>query len=423
MCVTFSFHVAIEAMKNAHKEEMEKTHRSQLTGLNSDIDELRLQYEYVAFYLCNYLFIYLFICLIVLTQTQIINKDGTWMAFHSIDYWLCQWFFWIGNWEKNKQSNVVYVLPCKIPMFSADVCCEFGLMLQLCNCLGRSCSPSRGSWRFCRSSTLRSAWRTLTWPRPWRRRGRPWGSVSGRTRSLMLTTRSACTHTHTQTQTRMTVLAVTLLLFPSNRSWITGWLWRSLGCAPVSAGKRRCRHSRRAKMFMNWRYTNKAAHIDTHEHVLTHARNNKSFLWNPSASQVLLRIKESEIQYLKQEIHSLKDELQSALRVNRKEGGGGVTCTPSPLVVYSSCRSYCSPFRTRNMPPTNIRTSTRSSASWRPRPTATSASWRRSCSWPQRLWARGAWTDPSRLDTVTTVCFCNGRVQSDVFKGPTSTLL
>lgn len=26
---------------------MEKTHRSQLTGLNSDIDELRLQYEYV----------------------------------------------------------------------------------------------------------------------------------------------------------------------------------------------------------------------------------------------------------------------------------------------------------------------------------------------------------------------------------------
>lgn len=32
-------------------------------------------------------------------------------------------------------------------------------------------------------------------------------------------------------------------------------------------------------------------------------------------SQVLLRIKESEIQYLKQEIHSLKDELQSALRV------------------------------------------------------------------------------------------------------------
>lgn len=27
---------------------MEKTHRSQLTGLNSDIDELRLQYEYVG---------------------------------------------------------------------------------------------------------------------------------------------------------------------------------------------------------------------------------------------------------------------------------------------------------------------------------------------------------------------------------------
>ncbi|KAM6897774.1 myosin phosphatase Rho-interacting protein [Xenentodon cancila] len=36
---------AIEAMKNAHKEELEKTQRSQLSGLNSDIDELRSQYE------------------------------------------------------------------------------------------------------------------------------------------------------------------------------------------------------------------------------------------------------------------------------------------------------------------------------------------------------------------------------------------
>ncbi|KAI4807576.1 hypothetical protein KUCAC02_027378 [Chaenocephalus aceratus] len=36
---------AIEAMKNAHKEELNKTHRSQLSGLNADIDELRLQYE------------------------------------------------------------------------------------------------------------------------------------------------------------------------------------------------------------------------------------------------------------------------------------------------------------------------------------------------------------------------------------------
>lgn len=41
------FNVAIEAMKNAHKEELEKTQRSQISGLNSDIDELRLQYEYV----------------------------------------------------------------------------------------------------------------------------------------------------------------------------------------------------------------------------------------------------------------------------------------------------------------------------------------------------------------------------------------
>ncbi|XP_054622660.1 nucleoprotein TPR isoform X3 [Dunckerocampus dactyliophorus] len=36
---------AIEAMKNAHKEELEKTQRSQLSGQNSDIDELRSQYK------------------------------------------------------------------------------------------------------------------------------------------------------------------------------------------------------------------------------------------------------------------------------------------------------------------------------------------------------------------------------------------
>lgn len=36
--------------------------------------------------------------------------------------------------------------------------------------------------------------------------------------------------------------------------------------------------------------------------------------------QVLLRVKESEIQYLKQEISSLKDELQTALRVMSAAG-------------------------------------------------------------------------------------------------------
>lgn len=36
--------------------------------------------------------------------------------------------------------------------------------------------------------------------------------------------------------------------------------------------------------------------------------------------QVLLRVKESEIQYLKQEISSLKDELQTALRVMPGDG-------------------------------------------------------------------------------------------------------
>lgn len=67
ICETFSLTVAIEAMKNAHKEEMEKTHRSQLSGLNSDIDELRLQYEYVAFYLCIYHILLQDLCFIVLT--------------------------------------------------------------------------------------------------------------------------------------------------------------------------------------------------------------------------------------------------------------------------------------------------------------------------------------------------------------------
>ncbi|XP_036405869.1 myosin phosphatase Rho-interacting protein isoform X9 [Megalops cyprinoides] len=36
---------AIEAMKNAHREELEKTQRSQLSGMSSDIEELRRQYE------------------------------------------------------------------------------------------------------------------------------------------------------------------------------------------------------------------------------------------------------------------------------------------------------------------------------------------------------------------------------------------
>lgn len=51
-CVRSIFHLAIEAMKNAHKEELEKTQRSQLSGLNSDIDELRLEYEYVFCFFC-----------------------------------------------------------------------------------------------------------------------------------------------------------------------------------------------------------------------------------------------------------------------------------------------------------------------------------------------------------------------------------
>lgn len=54
--------------------------------------------------------------------------------------------------------------------------------------------------------------------------------------------------------------------------------------------------------------------VDLKPHTSTH---NELLKLNFSEYfQVLLRIKESEIQYLKQEIHSLKDELHSALRVS-----------------------------------------------------------------------------------------------------------
>ncbi|XP_053540788.1 trichohyalin isoform X6 [Ictalurus punctatus] len=36
---------AIEAMKNAHREELEKTQRAQLSGVSADIEQLRIQYE------------------------------------------------------------------------------------------------------------------------------------------------------------------------------------------------------------------------------------------------------------------------------------------------------------------------------------------------------------------------------------------
>lgn len=50
-----------------------------------------------------------------------------------------------------------------------------------------------------------------------------------------------------------------------------------------------------------------------HISVLVTSSSN-SFALNP---QVMLRVKESEVQYLKQEINSLKDELQAAQRVSR----------------------------------------------------------------------------------------------------------
>lgn len=55
-----------------------------------------------------------------------------------------------------------------------------------------------------------------------------------------------------------------------------------------------------------------------------------------SVLQVLLRVKESEIQYLKQEISSLKDELQTALRVMPAAGS---LLRTFPRAVLISCVS------------------------------------------------------------------------------------
>lgn len=53
--------------------------------------------------------------------------------------------------------------------------------------------------------------------------------------------------------------------------------------------------------------------------------------------QVLLRVKESEIQYLKQEISSLKDELQTALRVMP-----GMVLRSSYVLCSSVCLHFSS---------------------------------------------------------------------------------
>lgn len=117
---------------------------------------------------------------------------------------------------------------------------------------------------------------------------------------------------------------------------------------------------------------------------------------NFSSLKVLLRIKESEIQYLKQEIHSLKDELQSALRVSETKTFTGGSLLYKRRVWTATDFSA----RTRNTPQISIRTFTQSWASWRRRPTVISASWRRSCSWPLKLWGRGMLTTPLHPDTV-----------------------
>lgn len=47
--VVSCFFIAIEAMKNAHREELqrelEKTHRSQISGMNADVEDLGKQHK------------------------------------------------------------------------------------------------------------------------------------------------------------------------------------------------------------------------------------------------------------------------------------------------------------------------------------------------------------------------------------------
>ena len=126
--------------------------------------------------------------------------------------------------------------------------CEFVLQKSLyvadiilwwCDCSGRSCSPSRENWRCCQSSTPRNVWRTLTWPRHWRLRGRPSGSVRERTRSSTHTTRCATHHTPVYKYLLRNTLRPAslhncseLLVCDFCRSWTTVWRQRSLRCAP-----------------------------------------------------------------------------------------------------------------------------------------------------------------------------------------------
>lgn len=71
--------------------------------------------------------------------------------------------------------------------------------------------------------------------------------------------------------------------------------------------------------------------------------------------QVMLRVKESEVQYLKQEINSLKDELHAAQRVCFL-CQGETEITPTRFNWDAKYHG----FRTRNMQQISTRTSTRS---------------------------------------------------------------
>ena len=95
------------------------------------------------------------------------------------------------DWLVNQTRAWTFSCICKL--FPCHVSIRLWLSVVLCYVSGRSCVRSSGRLRCCRSNIPRSAWKTPTWPRRWRPRGRPSGSVRERTRSSTHTTR--CRHT------------------------------------------------------------------------------------------------------------------------------------------------------------------------------------------------------------------------------------